>query len=126
MSQREQESHPVLPARALARQVIDRLKWRVADPYTMSVVAAVALVAGGFAAIVLGWRGTAETALVPVQIAFVVSGAAGGLALVGAGVGLLHIQTCRRIATQERAEMNEILIEATRVRELIGRLLGSA
>ncbi len=109
----------LLPARALARQVLDRLRWRASDPYTMSVVFATALAASGFGAITLAWRGAAATAIVPVQVAFVVSGAAGGLALISVGIGLLHVQNCRRIAAQERVEMNEVLVQATRVRELV-------
>ncbi|MCA1709674.1 MAG: hypothetical protein LC808_42925 [Actinobacteria bacterium] len=118
MKRADQDAHPVLPVRALTSQVLDRLRWRASDPYTMSVVVACALVASGFAAINVAWRGAAATALVPVQIAFVVSGGAGGLALIGAGIALLHVQNCRRIAAQERAEMTEVLRQATRVREL--------
>ncbi len=110
-------TQPLLSARALARQVFDRLRWRASDPYTMSMVAAGAVIASGFAAITLAWRGAAATALVPVQVAFVVSGAVGGLALISMGLGLLHVQNCRRIAAKERVEMNEVLVQATRVRE---------
>ncbi len=92
------------------------------DPIVPSMMLYVCLATAGFVAIGLGWRIVAGTLVVSNQIPAVVSGGMGGYALVALGAGLARIQTGRRLAARERAEMEDVLdtaallVEATKGR----------
>ena len=82
------------------------------DPAAPSITLFAALVVAGFVAIGLGWKVAARTLYVALQVPALVSGAMGGLVLVALGAGLASIQTGRRLAASERAEMELLLDEA--------------
>jgi hypothetical protein len=68
------------------------------------------LIAGGLAAIVIGWLGVSGTVYVGLQIPYLVSGAALGLALVIVGTGLLLVQ----VMTRQTRLMRRLLAETER------------
>jgi hypothetical protein len=82
--------------------------------------AALALVAGsGFVVVALAWRGAAAQRYVSQQLPFVVSGAAGGLALSGAALAFLIIHLDRRAAAERRAAMDDVVRDVTAIAEAI-------
>jgi hypothetical protein len=81
------------------------------DPALTGLVLMLALVAGGFVAVVLGWRGAARAAYVPLQVPALVSGGFGGLALIGVGVALFDLQQSRRRAAREQRLLDDTLDE---------------
>ena len=85
--------------------------WR-RDPATPSLLLFAALTVGGFVAIGIGWQVAARTLFVPAQIPALVSGAMGGLAMILLGVGLISIQSGRRLAAIERQLTETLLDEA--------------
>lgn len=82
------------------------------DPAAPSLALFAGLVVGGFVAIGLGWRVAARTLYVGLQVPAIASGAIGGVVLVALGAGFASIQTGRRLAAAERAEMELLLDEA--------------
>lgn len=84
--------------------------WR--DPAAPSLVVFAVIAGAGFLAIGLGWRVAAHTAFVPAQIAALMSGGLGGLALVVIGVVLAVVQVGRRLAAAEAQATDAILDEA--------------
>lgn len=82
------------------------------DPAAPSLALFAGLVVGGFVAIGLGWRVAARTLYVGLQVPAIASGAIGGVVLVALGAGFVSIQTGRRLAAAERAEMELLLDEA--------------
>lgn len=79
------------------------------DPFVVSVALLVVLAAGGLAGVGFGWRGAAASLDVSVQLPYIVSGAIGGLALVGFSAGLLLIQVRRRREAKRRAELQRVV-----------------
>lgn len=75
---------------------------------------AAALVAAGFAGMMLGWYGAARLGSLPGQFPYLVSGGMGGLALVLCGAVILLLQTVRRESARQRAQLAH-LQEALRV-----------
>lgn len=71
------------------------------DPLTPSAVLLLGLVVGGFVAIGLAWNIVRLQPLVALQVPALISGGFGGLALIVAGCGLLHVQVGRRLAALE-------------------------
>jgi uncharacterized membrane protein len=71
------------------------------DPVIMSVFVSILLILAGFGAFFLGWKGSAATLAVGVQMAFLVSGGAAGFALVGAGLGIAYVQMSRHLEARE-------------------------
>lgn len=94
---------------------------RLARPFSnqllVSSVLASALALAGFASLYLGWRGTAASLAVGLQLAYLVSGGLAGFALLATGVGLLLIQFSRHLAAKERALVHELLDESLLVLE---------
>lgn len=82
------------------------------DRFFTSTLLFGALVVGGLVAVILGWRTAAATLIVPFQIPAFVSGGLGGLALIGMGIGSLHIQVTRQIAVDETAQLDAVLESA--------------
>ena len=78
------------------------------DPWTRSIVLAVALVVAGFVALGVAAAGASQTASVAEQVAFLVSGGFGGLALAGTGLALLDIQRSRRAAAEDRRDLDAV------------------
>ena len=75
------------------------------DPWARSIVLAVALVVAGFVALGVAAAGASQTPSVPEQVAFLVSGGFGGLALAGTGLALLDVQRSRRAAAEDRRDL---------------------
>ena len=89
------------------------------DPVAVSCYAAVALMAFAFAVFLVAWAGASRTLSPPVQVSYLVSGGLGGLAVLIAGAAFLNAQLTRRLAAQERAELDAVLVEA---RTLLSRV----
>jgi len=79
-----------------------------AGPWVVSLVVLAGGVVAGFVAMVLGWRGVAGRTAVAEQLPYLLSGAFGGVALVGVAVGLLVIQTRRRAEALRRADLRRV------------------
>ncbi len=86
---------------------------RRADPLAVSCISAVLLVAQAFVAFAAAWRGASGTLVVDAQLAYLVSGGLGGLALLVAASALLTVQLSRWLAARERVEL-EAVLEAAR------------
>ena len=84
------------------------------DPFTHSILFAVALIAGGLVAIGLGWRGVARSVLLPEQLSFLVSGGLGGLALVVTGSTIAAVQSSRYWSARERQRLDAAIAGAAR------------
>lgn len=107
------EAQPSL--QTLARDFLTEFGRRVAEPIVISVGFATLLVLAGFVAIGLSWKGAAATLLVPVQMAYFVSGSLGGIALILLGTGVLHTQGLRWIEARQRLEIERTVREAERL-----------
>jgi hypothetical protein len=90
----------------MVRRWIGRLR---SDPFARSIALAVALIAGGFVAIGLGWRGAARSVIVAEQLSFLFSGGVGGLALIVAGSGTLAVQSSRYWNARELQRLDLIV-----------------
>jgi hypothetical protein len=95
------------------RGVTQRLRRLASDPFQRSILLATALVAGGFAAIGLAWRGAARSLVVGEQLSFLVSGGIGGLALVITGAAILAVQASRYFNARERRRLDRIVSRAS-------------
>lgn len=84
----------------------------VRDPFVVSVALLVAIVACGFAALALAWRGATGTSVAGEQVPFAVSGGLGGLGLVGFGAGVLEIQLRRRAAASRLGALDRAITAA--------------
>ena len=85
------------------------------DPFAVSVALLVALAVGGLVGVGVGWRGAAASLDVAVQMPYIVSGALGGLSLLGFAGGLLLIQFRRRNEARRRAELQRVVTAAADV-----------
>ena len=83
-----------------------------ADAFSRSVILALALIAGGFVAIGLGWKGVAASLVVAEQLPYLLSGGVGGLALILTGSGILAVQASRYWNARERRRLELILERA--------------
>jgi hypothetical protein len=72
----------------------------------------------GFVTIGFGWNGSAKTALVDMQFPYLISGGAGGVALVLLGVGLL-------VMAQVRAERTKLVEELRKVGSTVARAIAA-
>jgi len=75
------------------------------DPFTASMVLLTALVVFGLVTVWVAWSGVVGSLVVAIQLPYLVSGAIGGVALVGFALGLIAIQATRRTEARERIEM---------------------
>ena len=92
------------------------------DPAAPSLLLFGGLTVAGFVAIGAGWRVAARTLLVAAQVPALVSGAMGGLAMIVLGVGLVSLQSGRRLAAIERQLTETLLDEAAQlVQAVTGR-----
>lgn len=79
------------------------------DPFVTSVAVLGALVVAGLVGVGVAWKGAAASLVVAFQLPYIVSGAMGGLALVGFAAGLLLIQVRRREEARRRAEFHRVV-----------------
>lgn len=86
---------------------------RLGKRIAVSVTVFGGFVVAAFAAFALGWRGTADTANVAVQIPFLISGGGGGLILLASGLGLLVMQLRRIDEARRTRRIAEIVAVAT-------------
>jgi hypothetical protein len=91
------------------------------DPVAPSLLVFAGIAVVGFLAIGLGWRVAARTLDVAAQVPALVSGAAGGLALVLIGAVLANVQIGRRLAARERSELEDVIAEATALVDAVTR-----
>jgi hypothetical protein len=94
---------------------VTRLRRLLADPFSVSVLVLGVLALAGLLGIAVGWKGAAASLVVSVQLPYLVSGAIGGLALLGFALGLLLIQARRRREARRRAEMDRVVRAAAAV-----------
>lgn len=85
------------------------------DPFVVSVAVLVALIGAGLVGVGVAWKGAAASLVVAFQLPYIVSGALGGLALVGFAAGLLLIQVRRRAEAQRRADFDRVVRAAADV-----------
>jgi len=93
-----------------------RAKRIARDPFGRSIVLSVALIAAGFVAIFLGYRGAARSLIVAEQLPFLLSGGVGGMALVVAGAGVLAVQSSRYWNARERQQLDRLVASAATLR----------
>lgn len=79
------------------------------QPLFISLTVLLAIVTAGFVAVGLTWRGVAGSQLAVPQVAFIVSGGFGGVALIGFGLGVASIQLRRWTEAKRRAEFDLVL-----------------
>lgn len=96
--------------RALVRRVL-------ADPFRRSLALAVLMIAGGFVAIFIAYRGVARSVIVAVQLPYLISGGVGGVALILTGAGIIGIQTSRYWNARERQWLDLIAVRSAEVIE---------
>lgn len=90
--------------------------WRVLrDPRVSTTLGFAALAVAGLVFVALGWRGAAASLVVALQLPWVVSGALGGVALLGLAVGLLMVHLDRAEAAAERAALALLQRDALRL-----------
>ena len=77
-------------------------------------------VAAGAIALVVGWFGVSAQTIAAKQLPYLISGGLGGIALVGAGVGLLVAEDLRA----ERQRTGRLEAELLEVRDLLRALVG--
>jgi hypothetical protein len=85
-------------------KAVRRASWRTRVARSLGL----ALCAGGFAAIALGWAGAARKTCVDCQIPYLISGGAAGVALVALGTGLLLMAQVRTEARRLSAAIDHM------------------
>jgi hypothetical protein len=85
------------------------------DPRLSTSLVLGAAVVAGLLLLAQGWRGVAGTLVVSGQLPYLVSGAVGGVALIGAGLALLRIHLDRVEAAEERHRTAELQRETLRL-----------
>lgn len=85
------------------------------DPFATSVALLVALVIIGLGVVGLAWRGLAGHLVIALQLPWAVSGAIGGLGVVGGALGLAAVQAGRRDRAGELADLERLTDAAARV-----------
>ena len=91
------------------------MKARATDPFVVVMAVVTALVVAGLVGVAVAWRGLAASLVVALQLPYAVSGALGGLAIVGFALGVASIQASRRAAARERAEFGRVVAAAADV-----------
>jgi hypothetical protein len=91
---------------------MERVRRVSTDPLALSCWIAVLLLGLAFVAFLAAWKGASDTLEIDVQVAYLVSGGLGGLALLVAGSALLTVQLSRWLAARERRELEAVLAAA--------------
>jgi hypothetical protein len=90
--------------------------WRVLrDPRVSTTLAFAVFAAAGLMLFGLSWRGVAGTLFVVLQLPWVVSGAFGGMALLGLSLGVLVVHLDRTEAAAERASLASLQRDTLRL-----------
>jgi uncharacterized membrane protein len=82
-------------------EIFTGIRRAASDPIITSIFVSLLLIAAGFGAFFIAWKGSAATLAVGVQMAFLVSGGAAGFGLVAAGMGIAYIQMSRHLEARE-------------------------
>lgn len=85
------------------------------QPAHWATVIGVGLIATGFLALHLAWRGVAGLLTVPFQLPYVASGGLAGVALIGFGAAVLNTQVSRHFAAGERLDLTAVTSGAARL-----------
>ncbi len=83
------------------------------DAFALSVAVLAALAAVGLLSVALAWRGLADSVVAAVQLPYAVSGAVGGVGLLGFALGLLAVQAGRRQRARERDDLDRLAAAAS-------------
>jgi hypothetical protein len=94
----------------------------VRHPAFPGLVVMALLTIAGFVVVLVTWYGAAGTLFVAFQVPLLVSGGLGGLALIGVGLALVHIQVRRRDAALEQRMTGDVLDEIAMLMALAPRL----
>lgn len=78
-------------------------------PYRRSLIVLGLLAAAGLAGLAVAWQGANDLLAVALQLPYAVSGALGGLAVLGFALGLMSIQASRRAAAVERDQFGRFV-----------------
>jgi hypothetical protein len=84
------------------------------SPAVVGAALGAALVAGGFLVIGVTWAGASRTLSVQAQVAFLVSGGLGSLALIALGTAIVVLQSLRWLGAAERATFRTVIAAAQR------------
>ncbi|MDX6199679.1 MAG: hypothetical protein QOJ79_2830 [Actinomycetota bacterium] len=96
--------------------------WRVLrDPRVSTTLVLGGLVIAGFLLLVLGWHGVSATLFVVLQLPWAISGSFTGVAVIGAGLGLLIAHLNRAEAASERAQLAELQREVLRALSAVSK-----
>jgi hypothetical protein len=82
------------------------------DPFVVVMAVLAALVVAGLVGLAVAWRGLADEFVVALQLPYAMSGAVGGLALIGFALGVVSIQASRRAAAKDRADFDRVVTAA--------------
>lgn len=85
------------------------------DPRVSTALVLAAVVVVGLALIGEGYRGVADTLVVPFQVPFLVSGAMAGIAVLGGGLALLNAHLQRTEAAEERRAVADLQRDVLRL-----------
>ncbi len=93
--------------------------------YRRSILVLAAIALAGLVSVAVAWESLADSLLVSVQLPYAVSGALGGLALLGFALGLIAIQAARRAAANEREQFRRLATAAADLLADVRRGAGS-
>ena len=82
---------------------------RLRDPFVASVAVLVTLAVVALVGVGVAWKGAAATLVVALQLPYIVSGAIGGLSLLGFALGLVLVQARRRDEALRRSEFDRVV-----------------
>jgi len=106
---------PSDPAGGKVKRMRGEIARTLRDPFRRSILFSIVLIVAGFVAILLGWKGAARSILVVEQLPYLISGGAGGLALILTGAGLLSVQVTRYWNARERRLLDLVVARAAEV-----------
>jgi hypothetical protein len=85
------------------------------DPRVSTALVLAAVVVVGLALVGEGYRGVADTLIVPFQVPYLVSGAMAGIAVLGGGLALLNTHLGRAEAAEERRAVADLQRDVLRL-----------
>jgi hypothetical protein len=79
------------------------------------------LALAGLISVIVAWRSVADVLAVSIQLPYAVSGALGGLALLGFALGLISIQAARRAEANEREQYGRLVTASADLLAIVRR-----
>jgi hypothetical protein len=92
-------------------------------PYRRVLLVLGALALAGLGGMAVAWNGADDLSAVALQLPYAVSGALGGLAVLGFALALISIQASRRAAAEEREQFGRFVTASA---ELLAHVRGGA